>query len=46
MTECRLNNLFLIYIHKSLTDEIDLLKIAKNFVSVNSRRLNYFGKFS
>ena len=46
MTECRLNNLFLIYIHKSLTDEMDLLKIAKNFVSVNSRRLNYFGKFS
>ena len=46
MTEYRLNNLFLIYIHKSLTDEMDLLKIAKNFVSVNSRRLNYFGKFS
>lgn len=45
MTECRLNNLFLLYVHKSLTDALDLSKIAKGFVSVNSRRIKYFGKF-
>ena len=38
--------LFYIYIHKSLTDWMDLLEIAKkNFVSVNSRCLNYSGTF-
>ena len=47
MTECRLNNLFLLYvlIYKSMTDALDLSQIAKDFVSVNSRRMNYFGKF-
>ena len=45
MTECRLNNLFLLYVHKSMTDALDLSQIAKDFVSVNSRRMNYFGKF-
>lgn len=45
MTECRLNNLFLLYVHKSMTDTLDLSQIAKDFVSVNSRRMNYFGKF-
>ena len=45
MTECRLNNLFLLYVHKSVTDALDLSQIVKDFVSVNSRRRNYFGKF-
>ena len=45
MTECRLNNLFLLYVHKSMTDALDSSHIAKDFVSVNSRRINYFGKF-
>ena len=45
MTECRLNNLFLLYVHKSMTDTLDLSQIAKHFISVNSRRMNYFGKF-
>ena len=45
MTECRLNNLFLLYVHKSITDALDLSQIAKDFASVNSRRMNYFGKF-
>lgn len=43
MTQCRLNNLFLLYIHTGMTDMLDLTKIAKEFVSVNSRRSNYFG---
>ena len=44
MTQCRLNNLFLLYVHTGVTDMLDLTHIAKEFVSVNSRRINYFGK--
>ena len=45
MSDCRLNNLFLLYIHSSRTDALDLSAVGKKFVSVNSRRMNYFGKF-
>ena len=41
----RLNNLFLLYIHKHLTDSLDLVSIAKEFVSANTTRQNYFGRF-
>ena len=41
MTECRLNNV--LYVHKSVI--LDLTCIATDFVSVNSRRKKYFGKF-
>lgn len=44
MTHCRLNNLFLLYIHTSRTDQLDLSAIAAQFVSVHSRRMCYFGK--
>ena len=44
MTQCRLNNLFLLYVHTDMTDMLDLTHIAKEFVSINSRRINYFGK--
>ena len=44
MTDCRFKNLFLLYIHTSRTDALDLHVIANEFVSVNSRRLNYFAK--
>lgn len=44
MTHCRLNNLFLLYVHTDVTDKLNLSYIAKEFVSVNSRRINYFGK--
>ena len=45
MTQCRLNNLVLLYIHTCLTDGIDLTSVAKQLVLVNSRRSNYFGHF-
>ena len=45
MTPCRLNNLLMMYIHPSKTDNLDLVTIARNFVSANSRRFNYFGSF-
>ena len=44
MTHCRLNNLFLLYVHTNIVDKLDLSCIAKDFASVNSRRINYFGK--
>ena len=40
-----LNNLFMLYVHTAQTDYLDLLSIAKEFMSANSRWLNYFGKF-
>ena len=42
MTQSRLNNLLLLYIHTHLTDCIDLTSVAKQF---NSRRINYFGHY-
>ena len=42
MSHCRLSNFFLLYIHTSRTDLLDLSAIAKEFVSVNSRRLHLF----
>lgn len=45
MSERRLNNLFVLYVHKSATDTLDLNSIAKEFVSINSKRMRYFGNF-
>ena len=45
MSECRLNNVMLLHCHKDIADGIDVTNIAKSFVSVNSRRQNYFGSF-
>ena len=45
MTAQRLNNLFLLYVHKSMTDSLDLEAIARDFTTVNTRRINYFGHF-
>ena len=45
MTCQRLNNLFLLYVHTSQTESLDLVCVAREFVSANTRRLNYFGKF-
>ena len=33
MTKYELNNLFWLYVHKSMTDALDLSQIAKDFVS-------------
>ncbi len=45
MTAQRLNNLFFLYVHKSFTDLLDLEKVANDFVSVNTHRINYFEYF-
>ena len=45
MSEQRLNNCMLLHIHKDLTDACDIEQIARDFISVNSERRKYFGKF-
>ncbi len=43
MTQSRLNNLFILYIHPTRIEDL-VSQIAKEFISVNTRRLNNFGK--
>ena len=45
MTPQRLNHMLLLHVHKSLTDNIDLRTVAKDFVTRNERRKNFFGTF-
>ena len=45
MISCRLNNVFFLYIHQHLTDSLDMVAMGRQFVSSNTRRQNYFGKF-
>ena len=43
LTQEHLNHLMMLNVHKQLTDNIDLISVAKTFVSGNERRLNFFG---
>ena len=36
--------LFLLYIHKSLTDSLGFEAVARDFASTNTRRINYFAQ--
>ena len=45
MSQKRLNHVVLLHTHKERTDALDLLTIAKEFVSANDRRRCYFGHF-
>ena len=45
MTKERLNHVMLLHTHKDRTDNINLLEIAKEFVSYNDRRINFLGHF-
>ena len=45
MTQCRLNDLFMLYVHTSKADALDLVSVAREFVSRNARRAHYFGTF-
>jgi len=44
VSPCR-QNLFILYTHKQRADALDLKAVAKEFASVNSRRINYFRKY-
>jgi hypothetical protein len=43
MTSERLNHMMLLHVHKHLTDQLDLRRIAAEFVSRNERRQRCFG---
>ena len=45
MTAKHLNNLFILYVHKTLTDSLDIESVVNEFVSANTWRMNYFGHF-
>ena len=46
MNEERLNNILLLQVHKEETDTLNLTEIARLFVSANTRRENFWGKFA
>ena len=45
-TQERLNNVMTLYVLKDLTDSLNMVDIANEFVSRNENRRNIFGKFS
>ena len=44
MGQARLNHVMLLHIYKERTDELDLESVLKEFISVNDRRIEFFGK--
>jgi len=46
VTEERVTNCFLLHVHKHLTDELDLMQVAKEFVDKTDERRKYFGSFA
>lgn len=45
MTEKRLNNCLLLHVHKDLTDSLDLISVAKEFIGLTDERQKHFGHF-
>ena len=45
MTQQRMNNVLICHAMKERTDKLDLIQIAKLFVSVNEERQKYFGQY-
>ena len=43
MSQERLNHCLLVHVHRQKTDELECCDIAKEFISRNERRRNYFG---
>ena len=45
MSENRLNQCFLLHVHKELTETLNVEEIAREFIATNDERMRYFGKF-
>ena len=45
MKKDRLNNCLILHCHKSITDTLYTIKIAKRFACANELRKGHFGKF-
>ena len=46
MSQERLNHLLVLHVHKNLTDSMDLIAVANEFVSLSSHRQSIFGTFT
>ena len=46
MSQQRLNHLILLHVHKDLTDQLDLCKVAAEFIARKDRRKQFFGNIS
>ena len=46
MKQSRLNHLVLLHVHKDITDNLDMIDCANDFVSANEHRQQVFGNFS
>ena len=46
MSQDRLNHITLLHCHKDLTDSLDLVALANEFVDLSSHRLGIFGRFT
>ena len=44
MTKRRFNSLSLLNVHKELTAKLDLAEVGNEFISLNKKRFQYFGK--
>ena len=45
MLQSRLNNCMVLHVHKDKTDQIDLVRAAKEFIDKCERRKLFFGTF-
>lgn len=45
MTEKRLNNCLLLHVHKEITDSMNLVDVAKEFVGMYDEHKKYFGNY-
>ena len=43
MSQKRLNNLMLLHVHKSETDDLDLIDVANDFIAHSEHRKQFFG---
>lgn len=46
MTQQRFNHLMVLHIHKDLTDELDIVTLANEFVALHEHRSSIFGTFT
>ncbi len=46
MKQERLNHLLVLYVHKELTDSLNLKDIANDCISGSARRVNVFGSYT
>ena len=46
MSQLRLNNIMILHVHKDKTDNMEIIKVANDFVQGSSRREQIFGIFA